>query len=73
LEKELPALIPAFCAMEKENILESSGCSMRIHQSSPGCIPKRWERFTFSLGEKAGGGRAKNHYSGVPQRGYGIL
>jgi hypothetical protein len=23
---------------------------MRIHQSSRGCIPKRWERFTFSLG-----------------------
>jgi hypothetical protein len=37
--------------MEKENPLESSGYFMRIHQSSPGCIPKRWERFTFSRGE----------------------
>jgi hypothetical protein len=32
---------------------------MRIHQSSRGCIRKRWERFTFS-GEKAG--RAANHH-----------
>jgi hypothetical protein len=27
---------------------------MRIHQSSRKCISKRLERFTFSLGDKAG-------------------
>jgi hypothetical protein len=41
-----PGLLP----LEKENPFESSGCFMRIHQSSRGCFPKGWERFTFSLG-----------------------
>jgi hypothetical protein len=44
----LTALIPAFSPQEKENLLESSGCFMRIHQSSRRSIPKRRERFTFS-------------------------
>jgi hypothetical protein len=50
-----PNLLPMIgTVQEKENPLESSGCFMRIHQSSRGYNSKRWEHITFSAGEKAG-------------------
>jgi len=54
MERDLPALAHTLSPKRGFLPFESSGCFMRIQQSSRGCIPKRWERFTFSRGRRLG-------------------